>query len=57
MIIFTENDVEAMETEEPSGNVAKKKLTLSYEEYKTLSNMLVTYMRKEEKDGKNVYLI
>lgn len=31
-----------------SQEVAKKKLTMSFEEYKNLSNMLVLYMRNEE---------
>ncbi|XP_058061987.1 DNA replication licensing factor Mcm6 [Anopheles bellator] len=39
-------------TEDENGHgsqpVAKKKLTLSFEEYKNLSNMLVIYMRNEE---------
>lgn len=29
----------------------KKKLTLSFEEYKSLSNMLVVFMRKEEMEA------
>lgn len=33
-----------MEVEQP----VRKKLTLTFEEYKTLSNMIVVYMRKEE---------
>ncbi|XP_050681275.1 DNA replication licensing factor Mcm6 [Leptidea sinapis] len=37
------------ESEQVNGDSgAKKKLTLSFEEYKALSNMLVVYMRKEE---------
>lgn len=31
-----------------SQEIAKKKLTMSFEEYKNLSNMLVLYMRNEE---------
>ena len=38
--MFTEDDPEAIQP--------KKKLTVSFEEYKHLSNMLVIYMRREE---------
>lgn len=38
------------------GSVQKKKLTLSFEEYRTLSTMLIVHMRNEEirteRDGK-----
>ncbi|XP_063369189.1 DNA replication licensing factor Mcm6 [Cydia amplana] len=39
-------------TETPvNGDSGKKKLTLSFEEYKTLSDMLVVFMRKEEAEA------
>ncbi|XP_003696170.1 DNA replication licensing factor Mcm6 [Apis florea] len=41
-------DNNEMETPPQSQEVAKKKLTMSFEEYKNLSNMLVLYMRNEE---------
>lgn len=41
-------DNSEMETPPQSQEVAKKKLTMSFEEYKNLSNMLVLYMRNEE---------
>ncbi|XP_073963424.1 minichromosome maintenance 6 [Choristoneura fumiferana] len=34
-----------------NGDSGKKKLTLSFEEYKTLSDMLVVFMRKEENEA------
>lgn len=34
--------------ETPTNSLQKKKLTLSFEDYKNLSNMLVTHMRQEE---------
>lgn len=45
--------VETMETEssEPSHVMTKKKLTLSFEEYRTLSNMIITHMRSAEDDS------
>ncbi|CAK9824168.1 DNA replication licensing factor Mcm6 [Anthophora retusa] len=42
-----DNDKEA-ETPAETQEVHKKKLTMSFEEYKNLSNMLVLYMRNEE---------
>lgn len=33
--------------------VQKKKLTMSFEEYKNLSNMLILYMRSEEARAEN----
>ncbi|XP_041985314.1 DNA replication licensing factor Mcm6 [Aricia agestis] len=44
---------ETPDTETPAvnGDAAKKKLTLSFEEYKSLSNMLVVFMRKEEAEA------
>lgn len=39
-ILFPEDDPEALQP--------KKKLTVSFEEYKNLSNMLVIFMRREE---------
>ncbi|XP_043793882.1 DNA replication licensing factor Mcm6 [Apis laboriosa] len=41
-------DNNEMETPPQSQEIAKKKLTMSFEEYKNLSNMLVLYMRNEE---------
>ncbi|KAL0104649.1 hypothetical protein PUN28_017410 [Cardiocondyla obscurior] len=45
-----ENDKAPSSTpsDETSREVPKKKLTMSYEEYKNLSNMLILYMRSEE---------
>lgn len=41
-----------MDVDNPSGETAvsngKKKLTLSFDEYKSLSNMLVMHMRRQE---------
>ncbi|XP_014288658.1 DNA replication licensing factor Mcm6 [Halyomorpha halys] len=53
--VLAENEpkeAEAMETEssEPSHVMTKKKLTLSFEEYKSLSNMIITHMRSTEDD-------
>ncbi|KAL1132238.1 hypothetical protein AAG570_010195 [Ranatra chinensis] len=45
---------ESMDVDEASQPLAKKKLTLTFEEYKTLSNMLVTYMRTVEMESKFV---
>lgn len=47
---FTQPDDEPMEEEtpEPTPAPAKKKMLLSFEEYKTISNMLIVHMRKEE---------
>lgn len=39
---------QAMETDEVNGDVQKKKLTLSFEDYRNISNMLVLHMRAEE---------
>lgn len=39
---------EADEHGEQDQQQSKKKLTMSYEEYKSLTNMLVLYMRSEE---------
>lgn len=38
----------ALDTPEPSQTPKKKKMVLSFEEYKTISNMIVVHMRKEE---------
>ncbi|XP_053619566.1 DNA replication licensing factor Mcm6 isoform X2 [Plodia interpunctella] len=38
---------------ENDDSAPKKKLTLSFEEYKALSDMLVVYMRKEENEAEN----
>lgn len=41
--------MEVDSTDEPEKRgLAKKKLTLAFEEYKRITNMLVTYMRSEE---------
>ena len=42
-----------METEASAdaGKAKKQKLTLSYEEYKQIANLLVLYMRRREGDG------
>lgn len=46
----------AMEVDETSAvRVQKKKLTLPFEEYKSLSNMLIVYMRNEELKCKLFY--
>nr|XP_023030018.1 DNA replication licensing factor Mcm6 [Leptinotarsa decemlineata] len=45
----TEDDnMEVDSTPEPSQTVTKKKMVLSFEEYKALSNMIVVHMRREE---------
>ncbi|CAG9832139.1 unnamed protein product [Diabrotica balteata] len=36
------------DTPEPTPTVTKKKMVLSFEEYKTISNMIVIHMRREE---------
>lgn len=51
--VFNGTDPASEEAAETNGEmevdqVVKKKLTLSFEEYKNLSNMVVVYMRKEE---------
>lgn len=39
---------QVIETEETAGELQKKKLTLSFEDYRNISNMLVLHMRAEE---------
>ncbi|XP_055299709.1 DNA replication licensing factor Mcm6 [Sitodiplosis mosellana] len=39
---------QAIETEETAGELQKKKLTLAFEDYRNISNMLVLHMRAEE---------
>lgn len=41
-------NIEMMETEEAANELQKKKLTLSFEDYRNISNMLVLHMRSEE---------
>lgn len=43
-----EDEVVNDETPVPSQTVQKKKMVLSFEEYKTISNMIVVHMRREE---------
>ena len=38
-----------IETEETAGELQKKKLTLAFEDYRNISNMLVLHMRAEER--------
>jgi len=44
---------------ETSREPPKKKLTLSFEEYKNLSNMLILYMRNEESrvESEGIFII
>lgn len=41
-------NIEMMEAEEAANELQKKKLTLSFEDYRNISNMLVLHMRSEE---------
>lgn len=43
-----ETDATEQQSEEIGDNVQKRKLVLSFEEYRTLSNMIVIHMRREE---------
>lgn len=52
-----EANASSAEAEMPSDEPPKKKLTLSYDEYKNISNTLVLYMRKlEDEGGKKKFL-
>ncbi|XP_044750091.1 DNA replication licensing factor Mcm6 [Coccinella septempunctata] len=46
--IEEDKEMEEPETQEETPAVQKRKLVLSFEEYKTLSNMIVIHMRREE---------
>lgn len=50
-MVDTENmppNNQVAETEEPAGDLQKKKLTLSFEDYRNISNLLVLHMRSVE---------
>ncbi|CAH2096993.1 unnamed protein product [Euphydryas editha] len=49
----TPNATSSSESQVNGDQVPKKKLTLSFEEYKSLSNMLVVFMRKEEVEAES----
>lgn len=48
IVIYLLDSIFPSETGDASSAPAKKKLTLSFVEYRTMSNMLVLHMRKEE---------
>lgn len=48
MFILIFNFTDCLASNETTREPPKKKLTMSFEEYKNLSNMLVLYMRGEE---------
>lgn len=47
MLCFLGMDVDSIDDSEKRG-LTKKKLTLAFDEYKRITNMLVVYMRSEE---------
>jgi len=46
-MLYLEMDVDSVKELEKPG-LTKKKLTLAFDEYKRITNMLVVYMRSEE---------
>lgn len=48
MAVDDQDNEENQQQEKDNENTGKRKLVLSFDEYKNLSNMIVVYMRREE---------